>query len=136
MKAILELHIKSLLMILVVLLTTSNYAQLSFYLSSDQEYNDNPFQSTVPTKSLISSLDGGAEYDFTDFAIGYYSSYINFDAVPERNFYWQQFAAWKNFENSSLAIYAEQRLNRPDYTYFNYKSFNAYYMLRSNINKH
>jgi len=119
--------------IIIILLNSNLYAQVSFYLSTDQEYNDNPFRSTEPTKSLISSLDGGIEYDFTDFAMGYYGSFINFDAARDRNFYWHQFAVWKNFESSSLAVYAEQRLNRSDYTYFDYTSFNAYYQLRFNI---
>ncbi len=102
-------------------------AQWSFKLSTDQEYNDNPFRTQLATKTFLSSIDFGLENDLGDISLGYYGSYLNFDVVPLRNFYWHQLAAWKNFETSALGIYAEQRLNKDIYTYYNYYNVTAYY---------
>lgn len=108
-------------------------AQWSFKLSTDQEYNDNPFRTQLSTKTFLSSVDFGLENDSENLSIGYYGSYLNFDVVPERNFYWHQFAMWKSFENSSLGIYAEQRLNKDEFTYYNYTNITAYYNEQFNL---
>ncbi|MCX6169470.1 MAG: hypothetical protein NTX65_09025 [Ignavibacteriales bacterium] len=102
-------------------------AQWSFKLSTDQEYNDNPFRTQLATKTFLSSVDFGLENHIGDFSVGYYGSYLNFDVVPERNFYWHQIAAWKDYENSALGIYAEQGLNKDIYTYYDYSNITAYY---------
>ena len=116
-----------LFIIILFLISSLSSAQWSFKLSTDQEYNDNPFRTQLSTKSFLSSIDLGLENDLESFSIGYYGSYLNFDVVPERNFYWHQLALWKNYENSGLGIYAEQRLNKDIYTYYDYTNIAAFY---------
>ncbi len=108
-------------------------AQWNFKLATEQEYNDNPFRTQLSTKTFLSSIDFGLENDLESLSLGYYGSYLNFDVVPERNFYWHQFAMWKSFENSNIGIYAEQRLNKNIYTYYNYSNITAYYNHKFNL---
>lgn len=107
--------------------STVNYGQWSFGLSTEQEYNDNPFRSKIAEKALVSSFSGSAGYDFDFLKVGYAGSLISFDVLPERNFYWHQAAAWMEFESSSLGVSFEQRLNKDIYTYFDYDNFSLYY---------
>ena len=115
--------------LVIILLSISSFssAQWSFRLSTDQEYNDNPFRTQLSTKTFLSSADIGIENESESFSIGYYGTYLNFDVVPERNFYWHQLGLWRSFENSALGVYAEQRLNKDEYTYYNYSNITAYY---------
>lgn len=102
-------------------------AQLNLKLSTEQEFNDNPFHTATPMNVLMSSVELGVEKDLGVLSLGYYGSYLNFDVIPERNFYWHQVALWKEFDNSSLGIYAEQRLGRDIYTYYNFNNYTLYY---------
>jgi len=126
---ILSLNIIFLLLIMIGF----SYGQISFSISTEQEFNDNPFKSVLPEKTIISSFDGGLEIDLDAVSFGYYGSYINFDIVPERNFYWHQASAWKSFDNSTLGFYAEQRINKEEYNYFNYTNLNAFYQQKFSI---
>ncbi|MDQ7817613.1 MAG: hypothetical protein RDU14_11370 [Melioribacteraceae bacterium] len=121
--------------ITAMLLSSPTFAQWTFGLSTDQEYNSNPFRSPITTPSLISSFDFGLENEMNNFSIGYYGSYLNISAIAERNFYWHQFALWKDFENSSLGIYAEQRINRELYSYFDYTNITTYYRQQFNFHE-
>lgn len=111
----------------VFILVTNSYSQWSFGLSTEQEYNDNPYRSKFAEKTMASTFSGNLEYDFTILKAGYAGSLIGFDVLPERNFYWHQVAAWKEFESSSVGISFEQRINKDIYTYFDYKNFSLYY---------
>lgn len=125
--------IKVLVLIGLFLFTGRAFAQLSYSFSTEQEYNDNPFRSQLAIKTLISSLDYSLEHNSDLIAVGYSGSYYNFEAVPERNFYWHQLSAWKSFENSTAGIFAEQRLGKDIYTYFNYTNVTGYYTHRFNM---
>ncbi len=128
------LNILSLTIIFLLLIMLDfSYGQISFSISTEQEFNDNPFKSVLPEKTIISSFDGGLEIDLDAVSFGYYGSYINFDIVPERNFYWHQASAWKSFDNSTLGFYAEQRINKEEYNYFNYTNLNAFYQQKFSI---
>lgn len=122
-----------LLFTILILLSNISNAQWTLGISTDQEYNSNPFRSPIPAPSMISSYDFGLENDLSIFAIGYYGSFISLSAVPDRNFYWHQVAAWKEFESSSLGIFFEQRLNKELYSYFDYNNLTAYYRSQFNI---
>jgi hypothetical protein len=121
------------LFIILLFISSISTAQLSFKLSTNQEYNDNPFRSQISTKTFLSLIDFGLENDFENFSIGYNGSYVNFDVIPERNFYWHQLAVSKEFENSSLGIFAEQRVNKDIYTYYDYSNITAYYNHQFNV---
>lgn len=114
-------------MFFFVLLTHILKAQWDFNLSVENEYNSNPFISPEPTGSYISTISLGLENEMDAFSLGYYGSYLNIDAVRERNFYWHQLALWKNFESSTFGIYAEQRINKTEYEYYNYTNYVTYY---------
>lgn len=119
--------------IILFFISSLSSAQWSFKLSTEQEYNDNPFRTQLSTKTFLSSIDFGVENNIENLSIGYYGSYLKFDVAPERNFYWHQFAIGRSFENSSLGIYAEQRLNKDVYTYYDYTNTMAYYNRQFNL---
>ncbi len=120
---------KNLIIISVfIVLTFGNvFGQWNFNLSTDHEYNDNPFRSLIPEQSFISSIDIGIERSTDVLSLGYYGSLINFNSNTLRNFYWHQLATWKDSENSAYGIYAEQRIGKDIYTYFDYWDLTAYY---------
>lgn len=120
---------------LIILFSISSIstAQWSFKLSTEHEYNDNPFRAQLSTKAFISSIDYGIENNSDLFQVGYYGSYLNFDVIPERNFYWHQLAVGKEFENSTIGLYVEQRLNKDIYTYYDYANYTAYYQQQFSI---
>lgn len=118
---------KILYVALFFILVTKSFGQWSFGISTEQEYNDNPYRSKFAEKSIISSFNGNLEYDFDLLKIGYAGSLIGFDVLPERNFYWHQVATWKEFESSSIGVSFEQRINKDIYAYFDYKNFSLYY---------
>ncbi len=115
------------------LVSSTILGQWSFGLSTEQEYNDNPFRSKLAEKALVSSFSGNAGYDFDFLKVGYAGSLISFDVLPERNFYLHQAAAWMEFESSSLGVSFEQRLNKDIYTYFDYDNFSLYYNQQSEL---
>lgn len=127
--------IKSIIKVWTITLLLSNVsmAQWTFGISTDQEYNSNPFRSPLATKAFISTVDFGLENDLNTFSIGYYGSFINFNELSDRNYFWHQFAVWKDLENGTLGIYAEQRLNRELYNYFDYSNYTAYYLQKFNV---
>ena len=102
-------------------------AQWNLKISTEQEINDNPFHTNTPLNSLMSSVELDVEKNLGQLSLGYYGSYLNFNVIPERNFYWHQVALWKEFENSSLGAYFEQRLGRDIYTYYNFNNYTLYY---------
>jgi len=120
-------------LIILFSISTLSFAQWSFKLSTDQEYNDNPFRSQLSTKTFLSSIDYGLENNLENLSIGYYGSYLSFDIIPERNFYWHQLSMWKSFENSAISVYAEQRLNKDIYTYYDYSNITAFYQQQINV---
>lgn len=125
---------KNLIIILLTLFFSNiNFAQWTFGISTDQEYNSNPFRTPLATKTFISSIDFGLENELNNFSLGYYGSYVNFSEVADRNFYWHQFAIWKDFENGTLGLYAEKRINGNLYNYFDYSNYTAYYLQKFNL---
>lgn len=112
---------------LIFLFTSASYSQWSFGISTEQEYNDNPFLSKLAEKAFISSFQGNAGYTFDSLSVGYAGNLFSFDVLPERNFYMHQIGAWKEFESSSVGVSFEQRINKDIYTYFDYSNFSVYY---------
>jgi len=105
----------------------NSQAQLSMSVSTDQEYNSNPFSSPAPIESVISSYNLGLEYEPNNWGFGYYNNYSQFLSIPERNYYWHQLGIWFASDNSMLGIYYEQRINKEDYSYYDYSSFDFYF---------
>ncbi len=101
-------------------------AQWNFSISTSQEINDNPFHFPEAESSFISSFNLGVERKFDSFGIGYYSNYSNFSNLQDRNYYWHQFGFWNSTDNVMVGLYAEQRINKIDYEYFDYSNYNAY----------
>jgi len=101
--------------------------QLSLSVSTNQEYNSNPFSSPTPNESVISSYNLGIEYEPSSWGFGYYNNYSQFLSIPERNYYWHQLGTWFASDNSMLGIYYEQRINKENYSYYDYSSFDFYF---------
>jgi len=127
-----------LIILLSITLTSYIKAQLTWTISTSQEYNDNPFRTQYPVSSFISSFDLGIEksFDTSDnpMNIAYYGSYYNFSNLTDRNFYWHQLSLWKSYEKSGFGISAEQRYNGTLYTYYNYTNLSAFYRINARIN--
>lgn len=106
----------------VIFLSLQTYinAQVSLQLTTEQEFNSNPFRSAVPEKNFISSYDFILQQEIGSFGYMYNGTIYNFSNTPDRNFYWHMGGLWKSFENSAVSISAEQRINNPLYTYFDY----------------
>ncbi|MBN2570995.1 MAG: hypothetical protein JXA68_02600 [Ignavibacteriales bacterium] len=109
-------------------LSNINSAQFYFSVSTDQEYNDNPFNSPTPFSSMISSYDLGVEAYIDNFNLGYYGSYTMFSEFSQRNFLWHQFGLWYYSENGSITagLYGEQRINNDLYNFYDYMDFTGY----------
>jgi len=120
------------IILLSVLPLTAN-AQWNFNISTENEYNDNPFRSQLPTETFINSLNFDLRKEFDLFSLQYSGNYFNFSAVPERNFYMHQLSASVSFENGAMGIIAEQRLGKDIYTYFDYTNITGYYTHQFNI---
>ncbi len=117
-----------------VFLSQKYYGQWSYNLSTEQEFNDNPFRSTEQTSTFINNMNLNVAKELNNFAFGYQGSYFNFTAIPERNFYWHVLSASVNFENSNAGIFAEQRLGKDIYTYYDYTNYTAYYNHQFSLN--
>lgn len=128
------LKIKLIPIILISFISfTSIIGQWNFSLSTAQKYNDNPFNSPLPVSTLISSLGFGIEKGIGSFGLGYYGNYNIFHEIETRNFYWHQVGLWKSTDSSMFGVYLEQRVNNPDYKYYNYINYNAYFKQRFQI---
>ncbi|MCX7876845.1 MAG: hypothetical protein N2321_11870 [Melioribacteraceae bacterium] len=117
----------NILMILLIISFSNINAQWSFGIITEQQYNNNPFQSPLPTETLISSYDFNISNTINDFEFSYYGSYLIFNKIPERNFYWHQVALQKSDSNYSYGILAEQRIGKDIYTYFDFKNLSFFY---------
>lgn len=103
------------------------FSQFSAGLSSEQEYNSNPFKSIVPESNLISLYDLILQYKTGDWGFLYNVNSTNFNTTTDRNFYWHSIGIWKSFDTSILSFSAEQRINKELYTFFDYYELNLAY---------
>jgi hypothetical protein len=113
----------------ITLLFFSNVAtaQLSYTLSSDVEYNTNPFRTPDRAESqFITSFNGGIQQTLGNSKILYFGRYALFTKSPERNFYWHQLGFYNETASRKYGVYAEQRINKADFNFFDYTQFTAY----------
>ncbi|MFH1198351.1 MAG: hypothetical protein V1720_21800 [bacterium] len=121
---------RSLLVSFFIFIYSNVTGQISFGLSTTQEYNSNPFRYRIPEESFISNYEFSLENESESFSAGYYGDYYNFAQLPDWNFYWHQIAIWKDFESSTITAYYEQRFNGENTSYFDYYNLTAYYANR------
>ncbi len=112
----------------------NSFAQLSVSFSTLNGYNSNPFNVPNGEGSYINSFNLGLEYYYQKYGIGYYNNYTLFQSLTELNYYWHQLGGWYNTENTLWGIYAEQRINKNDYNYFDYTYFNTYLNYKGRLN--
>lgn len=98
-------------------------AQWSLSFSTGQEYSDNPFHSPFPESNLISNYDLSFGNDNNFVSFNYAGSYFALNNNPERNFFWHQLSAWKNFENINLGISYDQRFGKQYFSFLDYLGF-------------
>jgi hypothetical protein len=101
-------------------------SQLNTSLYLNQAYESNPFRYPDARESWISTLDGNISFSFDSFTLGYIGSYTGFSNFSERNYYWHQAALTASIKNTRLGVYYDQRFNRGDYTFYNYRAFTGY----------
>lgn len=117
---------KTIFFILLITITNIN-AQWSFGILTEHQYNNNPFQSPLPIESLVSSYDFTIENTINNFNLSYYGSFININKLPERNFYWHQFAISNSDSNYVYGLIFNQRIGKVIYTYFDFKDLVLFY---------
>lgn len=105
---------------LLLMFQSKTDAQVTLQLLTDQEYNSNPFRSRIPESNFISSYDFTLQYEFGKAGIMYNGTAFSFNNTQDRNFYYHMGGVWYNFDSSSVSLSAEQRINNPIYSYFNY----------------
>lgn len=114
--------------LMIVLITTDiNTAQWSTGFSTSQVFDSNPYRSPIAEAEIISSFNGGLEYDFGGVNLLYYGSYSLFNKSIERNNYWHQLGFYKTSENNTWGFYGEQRINKTEFNYYDYISATGYY---------
>lgn len=114
----------------IVVFSKSGTAQWSSSFSLDQEYNSNPFRIPEAEASWISNLYGKLQYDWQNYSMRYYGSFVKFDQTAQRNFYWHQVAFWGGTDTLNYGAYIEQRVDREDYNIYDYNSSSAYFNYR------
>lgn len=122
-----NVSLKTYMFILILIAGQSEMlGQWSFSLSSSQELNDNPFRSPIAESELISTFNLGVERELDDFNLLYYGSFSLFNKSVLRNYYWHQLGLYTSTDKSIYGIYAEQRLNKTDFNFYNYMNFTGY----------
>jgi len=119
--------------IILLFLSINEYAQLSSSITTEYEYNDNPFRTKYALETSIFSLNYELGYDFDIMAINYSGNYISFSSDAARNFYVHQFSVLKSFEKSYLGAYLEQRFGKDIYNYFDYTNAFMFYYYNTNF---
>jgi hypothetical protein len=101
-------------------------AQTNFLFTFDREYNNNPFRYVSAEESWVSSLAFSLEHEFKYIRLGYSGYYSRFDALGDRNFYWQQGYAAGTYKNIGIGLSLEQRSDRELYNFYDYRSAAGY----------
>mgnify|MGYP000026457520 CR=1 FL=1 len=127
-KLVASLKIKNILfiMFLQLFLLSSNYAQWGFQLSTNQEYNSNPFRAVQPYSDFISTFDIGVQKEFEEINILYYGSYNKFSTSTDIDYYWHQLGIFHETESITWGAYFEQRFNKATNNYFDYLNYAGY----------
>lgn len=116
-------------LVILFIITSINtiYAQWDFNLSANQEYSSNPFRTPESSPDMVSSFLGGLRNNLGSLKLLYYGAYTGYSQFTERNNYWHQLGFYRDDTNYILGVYGEQRVNKSDYSFFNYYSLTGYY---------
>ena len=114
------------IIIIIFLLSSFTPAQWNFTITTEHEFNSNPFRSPFPEQQFNSSFNIGIQKEFKDLSLLYYGSYSRFYETNERNSYWHQLGFYNNDESTKFGAYVEQRYNTVDYDFFNYSNVTGY----------
>ena len=109
-----------------LIIFSSNYAQWNFQVSTNQEFNSNPFRSVGAASDIISTFELGVQRNFKNFNILYYGSYNKFNTFSDIDYYWHQLGVYHNTESVTWGAYFEQRFNKANNNYFNYLNYAGY----------
>ena len=101
-------------------------AQWNLKLSTNQEFNSNPFRSVTPYSDFISTFNVGIERELSSFNVLYYGSYNKFAEASDIDYYWHQLGFYKETKSLVWGAYFEQRFNKDSNNYFNYLNYAAY----------
>lgn len=115
------------LVIMILLIQVSLSAQWNFSISTNQEYNSNPFRAVESSGELISTYNYGIEKQFGDFSFLYFGSYSALSQTTDMNYYWHQAGVYAEWENSVVGTYFEQRINKDTYNFYDANLFSLYF---------
>ena len=96
------------IIIISILASSFTPAQWNFTITTEHEFNSNPFRSPFPEQQFNSSFNIGIQKDFKDLSLLY-----------------------NNDESTKFGAYVEQRYNTVNYEFFNYSDVAGY--LKQNI---
>ncbi len=108
--------------LIMLVLTISGKSQWYYSVSTDQEYNSNPFRLPNGTSDYISQFALELQHDWSNFSVQYTGSYLNFQDNASHNYYWQQLSLGGG-DTTRWYLQAENRLNRSDFSYYDYLQF-------------
>mgnify|MGYP001195922417 CR=1 FL=1 len=129
MKKLIELlKSKNILIISImeIFLITSSYGQWDFQISTNQEFNTNPFRAVEAESDFISTFDIGIQNQLKNINILYYGSYNKFNNSTDINYYWHQLGLYQKAETITWGAYFEQRFNKANNNYFDYLNYAGY----------
>lgn len=113
---------------------TNHFTQWNISLSTDNEYNDNPFNSIYAEKSFINSFQLGIENNINAISLGYNLAYYNFVSIPDRNFLGHQFYLFGDFDLFNFGATVEKRIGKNLYSYYDYSNILLYLNNTSEFN--
>ena len=128
---ILNKNVAFILVILQLSFFSAITAQWNFAISTQQEFNSNPFRAVVTDSvdsysDFVSSYNFGIEKEFEGFNILYYGNYTGFKTAKEINYYWHQIGLYKETESFIWGLYLEQRINNEANNFFDYFNYAGY----------
>lgn len=117
------------LLLTVCLLNFAGFLQAQWYmdLGTSQEYNNNPFRTPEENPGWINTVNASLERDLNKISLGYSGAYSQFTSESARNYFWHQIALWQVRDVANWGITAEQRINQPYYSYYDYFQGELYY---------
>ncbi len=98
-------------------------AQISFLINSSSEYNDNPFRDSVGNASYVNSTSFLFDFSVSKVSLNYMGSYNYYQKFADRNFYWHRLSFSIQDSLNVLSLNYSQRLNKNDYSLFDYSDF-------------
>lgn len=111
---------------ILMILTSLAFGQWRSSFSIESAYNTNPFRLPQASESWLTNPSFGLQHDWEMMAFSYQGSFLSFDNIPERNYYWHQISLFGESKSWDWGLYLDSKFNGTDYEYLDYSAFNGY----------